>query len=717
MGMRTPVLTSVAMTKLENYMTHDADFSFDIKSFGQPSGTALNASQLEEKFNTDFNTYQNNYRAALCSRLAMAIADLPSPHRDNLLKASHFLQVAFKDDDDNVQPAYQGVVVVGEGNSVQPFTFAYDIFPLTGVIRMLPVIAHSNNSLNKSRAHSTMLSMGRQIPTPHLSVGDKLGLRYPLNVNTYGVEVKKTDKHWQIPLLSARFAFSDLGSGDETSKIQRFSEQVVDKVFAEPVKQLKQVCRQPTPYEKKVAADAATHDLLCRILIPFYSTIQDIKEGTLTVGGVVFGAIELLSFIIPFGLAAHAGASAFMAAGKIGVKFSALGVSNFALQSAKTAVAAKQASKVLASGLADAVNPFNFVGSLFQGGKKVASVVQGNYQALRQQLNTLPSLARLKQLSNASKATTDLVLAQRSLAHYELKGLTVNSLRSQGNNLYSDTLGKNYLEIDNKLYLSSPDTGDGRYIYSPLNYRDKLPIEWIDAKWQPTGRYGRLLGGGPFIGQRYRTANTELAKIVSQAGQKAEDFTPLQTEAFVNGLTNLVKSSNADSYDNIKQYAEAGSRLINSQLRAQQTSTELVNFLNEFKLLNDYTGVAYRSAYVTSNGAMRIREGIGKVFIDRGVQSASSQYINVNSWHQSPWVRNQVGQSATQPAVFIFDSSIAKKNMATSFLADHVAIAPDTSLQVLSTRMVADTLYVYFSAPPHRIDQRYHLFDGKLMGG
>jgi hypothetical protein len=64
--------------------------------------------------------------------------------------------------------------------------------------------------------------------------------------------------------------------------------------------------------------------------------------------------------------------------------------------------------------------------------------------------------------------------------------------------------------------------------------------------------------------------------------------------------------------------------------------------------------------------------------------------------------------------IYVFDESISKKNLSTDTLPDHIAITPNTLLEVRATKEQDGILYVYLEAPTKLPKQHYNLFDGSI---
>lgn len=215
---------------------------------------------------------------------------------------------------------------------------------------------------------------------------------------------------------------------------------------------------------------------------------------------------------------------------------------------------------------------------------------------------------------------------------------------------------------------------------------------------------------------RAAVAKKQLNKMIKNIETPTESLSEADRKKFSDELTDLIQKSKAEEYQSLSEYTEAGSDEINDVLR-KQTNPDLYpqnvkEFLSDFAKQSDYNGVSYRYAHVSPEGAKSLKSGVGKVFRDTGVQSASTQASNAKDWNI--WADNIKPAEKTIPVVYIFDEYIPKKNLSNSMLPDHVAVPPDTSLEVLATKEKNGVLYVYFGGPTKMPKQRYNLFDGSV---
>ncbi len=285
--------------------------------------------------------------------------------------------------------------------------------------------------------------------------------------------------------------------------------------------------------------------------------------------------------------------------------------------------------------------------------------------------------------------------------------------------------GMREVEFNGKKYFAAqaPDAGDGEYFL--LRVRDPNdPEKWVStgkiAKPDDAGVWKRrgMVGGGrepEIVPLEYTQASDTLESVIEEQKKAGEEPSPSEIKKYNEAMKELIVNSNAEDLEAIEDYADKDTHGINEDLRSGEDTEELRQFLEEFKQLNDYTGKAYRTAFVTPEGADALRNGVGKVFQDKGVQSASIAVRNSLSWES--WAEEQVEElgNATQKVVYVFDESLPKKNMSLGSGADHVALAPDEPMQVMAFKDDGDKLFIYFSKPSRASEATYNVFNGEVM--
>jgi hypothetical protein len=292
-------------------------------------------------------------------------------------------------------------------------------------------------------------------------------------------------------------------------------------------------------------------------------------------------------------------------------------------------------------------------------------------------------------------------------------------LPPDGDGIYPGKLGNQYVRIGDDLYQVRQDSQlkswmivdpANPYAFSGRAYLRKNEY----GQWDVTDTPG-LRGGSPLsrlLSPKYREARTELDRVIMASPKDGHALSDAQRQAFGDALTDLLKrgEGKADALHAIHEYVEGESKTINDALHSDQRTPEVETFLGEFDQLNAYAGTAYRAAYVTPAGAQQLRNGVGLTFEDKGVQSASTQPINAFGWEN--WADNVKAAESSQRVIYVYDSSIPKRNMSTNFLADHVAIPPGTLTKVLAVKEQDDRLYVYLSAPSKMPEHVYNIFNG-----
>jgi hypothetical protein len=218
--------------------------------------------------------------------------------------------------------------------------------------------------------------------------------------------------------------------------------------------------------------------------------------------------------------------------------------------------------------------------------------------------------------------------------------------------------------------------------------------QWLKAPYQASG-----IGA-----QTYLKASQHLDRLIAEWPTSVQQLTPLQHLRFEADYLSLA-NSNTHLFPEVEAYSEGGSAAINNALRANIVSDDAAAFVREFYQLDEYRGQAYRAAYVSTNGLERLQGEPGTIFADKGIQSASISPLNASRWSDDDYIIQSANPD--DRAIFmIFDPSIPKKNMFTSFLGDHVGIAPETPLQLMAFKTVDNVNYAYFSAP-EQIPQLY----------
>jgi RHS repeat-associated protein len=254
-----------------------------------------------------------------------------------------------------------------------------------------------------------------------------------------------------------------------------------------------------------------------------------------------------------------------------------------------------------------------------------------------------------------------------------------------------------YVEMDGKNYqvIPVPNSKAMKIVdpQKPFAFENAdLVIQNADGSWRPIGKEG-LLGGG--AGSSKALQKEELKKLIDMSGSSANELDDAAQKQFTRELISLIDASDAEKYRRILKYVKADSDGYNATIRAGRQTSNTEKFLSEFNSLKAYEGKSYRATYVTPAVAKKLEKADGTIFSDTGIQSASTQRINVSGWHS--WEEDsRVAQGFSVKTTFIFDATVPQKNLSTGFLPDHVAVAPNTRLKVAAAKRDRDTLYVYF---------------------
>lgn len=235
-----------------------------------------------------------------------------------------------------------------------------------------------------------------------------------------------------------------------------------------------------------------------------------------------------------------------------------------------------------------------------------------------------------------------------------------------------------------------------------------------DGLWVPINGPGGIKL--PWNSSAASNATRQLDSEIEKINKEKTLFTEAERQQFSDDLTKLGKESRAEEYQTMTRYEEAGSDEINNVLRTQSDPNlypkRVKNFLSDLKLQRDFQGRAYRYAQVTPEGAAALKKGVGKVFRDSGVQSASTQPSHAKAW--DTWGQSNVSAEANKPVIYVFDESVPKKNLSMGALDDQVLVPPEASLEVLATKEKDGILYVSMGAATKMPKQRFNLFDGSV---
>lgn len=287
--------------------------------------------------------------------------------------------------------------------------------------------------------------------------------------------------------------------------------------------------------------------------------------------------------------------------------------------------------------------------------------------------------------------------------------------------------GMREVEFRGKTYFAAekPDVGDGEhYLLRVPDPKDpsKLVSSGIIAapdeaglEWKARG----VTGGGRFehtFSKEFRAARKELKSVIEKYDDaiNQKPASAIEEKEYVDIIVPLLEEANAEKFKKVVKYIEDDWGFVNNPLRAGQSTPELERFLKQFDQVHKFKGKAYRVAFVTPEGAQRLANGVGKVFQDKGVQSASVSVRGIAKWEGLAIDEAKDLGNATQQVAYVFDESIAKKNMAIRNFGDHVAIEPGKLMKVLAVEKKANVLFVYMTAPTEMPDKVYTVFNGSV---
>lgn len=164
----------------------------------------------------------------------------------------------------------------------------------------------------------------------------------------------------------------------------------------------------------------------------------------------------------------------------------------------------------------------------------------------------------------------------------------------------------------------------------------------------------------------------------------------------------------------LDEYAENGSDKFNAELRkfdprGNVLPKDVHSLLIDLYSQSEWHGAAYRAVHVTPE-AGDILAQVGRHVTDLGIQSASVNIESVEGWMQFSSTNSNLVET-----VLVFDSSVPKRNIATGFLPDHVAVCPAERLVVRDSGMLEGRLNVLLSAGRNNHEDVYSIYDGQLI--
>ena len=320
------------MTDVDGYGFDDAELGFESKGFG--------GSALSKRFNEAYDRFEQAYRIPLRQQMTDAILDLPADQRRELLSASQFVSVSFKDTEDKAPNlGHFGLLAVGS-------TYIYELFCPSGTIRKVAIERGPDVRTYQYRDKSDE----HRRPFIHTVTGlPALNVR----AHTEGREGSTVERCEQL-----NFLFSNSPhAGTELAHIEVLCNRMVDKHFSKVISQLRTFYWRRTDLEHYYQRWSDMIDQPLIFIVPFYSLYLDIKNDQVSTATVIFGVLELITFLLPFRAAFRAGYSASVSLGRVVARSTSLGVSKIALGLAKAHVAIPAFTKVLVVGVIEAMNP------------------------------------------------------------------------------------------------------------------------------------------------------------------------------------------------------------------------------------------------------------------------------------------------------------------------------------------------------------------------
>ncbi|MFJ2332564.1 glycosyltransferase [Pseudomonas helleri] len=371
------------LSLLEQYITCGQGRAFTDKVLGFDS-KGLGGCALLSAFNEQFDAFQVQYNSAVKVQLIHAINDLPPEQRKEVLSANHFLTASFAVEG-NKTAGYYGLLAL----STRPDdTYVYEIFCPSGTIRKVEPEASGYivYDLQEGYALDKALSVSGLPKLDQMAYLDG-----------------KPGALRATPTLALSLTWNQQIDKPEEERVEQLCEQMVNAAFSKSLSQLRTAFSHPTPYEQYKDELANRAELIFKVIIPFYSLYRDIEGNKVNAWTVIFAALEILSFVVPFGKGAYSGFQASVAVGKIVLRGTSFGVSKFALASMRTLYASKAFATTAGKGLISAANPLALGGLLFRGGLKGVGFIQRKLQT-HKALNNVTTLVQLKTQLNPEAA-------------------------------------------------------------------------------------------------------------------------------------------------------------------------------------------------------------------------------------------------------------------------------------------------------------------------
>jgi hypothetical protein len=503
------------MTDVEGYGLDDGELGFESKALGGPA--------LSRRFEEAYDRFEQASQAAQREKMIDAILDLPALQRRELLAADRMVSVSFKDAEGKPDRlGHFGVLALGDG-------YAYELFCPSGTVRK--VVLETGPDVRTHQYYGMMV----YYPGKVLDVYEFSGLP-ALDVTAYieGREGLAQERGGKLTYLfdnpyRARRHQKVL---PERQVVEGLCRMMVAHQFGDVVRQLRSLYRHRTPLESEYQRYHQELDTPLSFIVPFYSLYLDIKHDKVGPGTVLFAALEVITFLLPFHGAFRSGYAASVTLGRVVARTTSLGVSKVALRLAKTGVASAAFSKTLLVGTLEALNPlpWGLLVLLGRAGWKGLRMVNETLWRLRQVHRQLGSaFALVKEQVRYTGMRRAVLAPQRLLG---LPAVTQGPVETVAGNFRADfSWGNRKLNIAQQIDLHARDVdvtgvvpqnhlyrlGDAKYISMQGN------LYQVHRSANAQLRIGRGEHSGPLVEyakaeQQWRLAQGGLAGGMLPAG-------------------------------------------------------------------------------------------------------------------------------------------------------------------------------------------------------
>ncbi|WP_434601556.1 hypothetical protein J3P91_20245 [Pseudomonas sp. Z4-7] len=364
------------MSNVERYMTDVDDYGLNDDELGF-GGKGLGGPALTRRFETAYERFEQASQSAQREKMIDAIFDLPAHQRRELLAVDRVVSVSFKDAEGKPDRlGHFGLLALGDG-------YAYELFCPSGTVRK--VALESGPDVRTDEYYGPPVSYHNGI----LDVHEFAGLPH-LDAAAY-IQGREGLAREQVGKLEYLFenryrATHPNNVVPQRQAVEGFCKLMVERHFAKVINQLRAFYRRRTPLEKHYQQWHQALDTPLSFIVPFYSLYLDIKHDRVGTATVVFTALEIVTFLLPFHAAFRSGYAASVTLGRVVARTTSLGVSKVALRLAKTGAASAAFSKVLLVGTLEALNPvpWGLLALLGRAGWKGARMLNETLWRLRQ---------------------------------------------------------------------------------------------------------------------------------------------------------------------------------------------------------------------------------------------------------------------------------------------------------------------------------------------